>query len=184
MRRYSRGVVHWQHRVHIGYMMRCHCIGACARIWQLTWIWPEAPAVPCNRYSKENVDLAAALLTLACLGEGKDISWQHEPRLRALLGLHSMREAGRRAPSCPSCLPRGEVFSSFTWGLPSLARRTSNTSRPDQHGTRDPSFTSAVPWCITGSSTMGNNEAGEARGMMADQLLPCVPAPTATYRRM
>jgi hypothetical protein len=50
-----------------------------------------------RRYSKENVDLAAALLTLACLGEGKEISWQHEPRLRFLLGLHSVREASRRA---------------------------------------------------------------------------------------
>ena len=49
-----------------------------------------------SRYSKENVDLAAALLTLACLGEGKEISWQHEPRLRFLLGLHSVREASRR----------------------------------------------------------------------------------------
>lgn len=47
------------------------------------------------RYSKENVDLAAALLTLACLGEGKEISWANEPRLRFLLGLHAVREAPR-----------------------------------------------------------------------------------------
>ncbi|BDA48480.1 hypothetical protein COCOBI_12-1590 [Coccomyxa sp. Obi] len=51
------------------------------------------------RYSKENVDLAAALLTLACLGEGKEISWANEPRLRFLLGLHAVREASRFLPS-------------------------------------------------------------------------------------
>lgn len=67
------------------------------------------PVLHCGRYSKENVDLAAALLTLACLGEGKDISWQHEPRLRALLGLHSVREAGRRALS-PLMLSLGSCF--------------------------------------------------------------------------
>ncbi|KAK9917870.1 hypothetical protein WJX75_009092 [Coccomyxa subellipsoidea] len=51
------------------------------------------------RYSKENLDLAAALLTLACLGEGKEISWANEPRLRFLLGLHAVREASRFVPS-------------------------------------------------------------------------------------
>lgn len=50
------------------------------------------------RFSKDNVDLAAALLTLACLGEGKEISWVNEPRLRFLLGLHSLREASKYAP--------------------------------------------------------------------------------------
>ena len=46
-------------------------------------------------FSRENVDLAAALLTLACLGEGKEVSWTHEPQLKALLGQHSIREASR-----------------------------------------------------------------------------------------
>lgn len=49
---------------------------------------------PC-RFSRENVDLAAALLTLACLGEGKEVSWAHEPKLRSLLGRHSIREASK-----------------------------------------------------------------------------------------
>ena len=49
---------------------------------------------PC-RFSRENVDLAAALLTLACLGEGKEVSWAHKPKLRSLLGRHSIREASR-----------------------------------------------------------------------------------------
>ena len=52
------------------------------------------PSAMCS-FSRENVDLAAALLTLACLGEGKEVSWTHEPQLKALLGQHSIREASR-----------------------------------------------------------------------------------------
>ncbi len=65
---------------------------------------PETPCIsPLSRYSKENVDLTAALLTLACLGEGKEISWQHEPRLRFLLGLHALKDASRQARGPSSC---------------------------------------------------------------------------------
>ena len=52
-------------------------------------------------FSRENVDLAAALLTLACLGEGKEVSWTHEPQLKALLGQHSIREASRYRQALP-----------------------------------------------------------------------------------
>ena len=49
-------------------------------------------------FSRENVDLAAALLTLASMGEGKEVSWTHEPQLKALLAQHSLREASRYQP--------------------------------------------------------------------------------------
>ena len=46
-------------------------------------------------YSRENVDLAAALLTLANAGEAKEVPWTQEPQLKALLGQHALREAPR-----------------------------------------------------------------------------------------
>ena len=75
------------------------------------------------RFSRENVDLAAALLTLACLGEGKEVSWAHEPHLRSLLGRHSIREASRcvlRTTLPHSCVPLRMLGPGHEWQTSSI----------------------------------------------------------------